>query len=69
MYWNDTAFAEEINGTWLTLTWDVLKYVCIFTKCRTNAGLTLTWDVLKSHYLERNVYGATGLTLTWDVLK
>ena len=25
MYWNDTAFADEINGTRLTLTWDVLK--------------------------------------------
>ena len=32
---------------WLTLTWDVLKYLILGEKSGGKSWLTLTWDVLK----------------------
>ena len=37
----------KLCGTWLTLTWDVLKFVHQVTTPFISLRLTLTWDVLK----------------------
>ena len=52
MYWNCTVdIVEIISKSWLTLTWDVLKYTEEYGIVHCGGGLTLTWDVLKSKYL------------------
>ena len=68
MYWNDTAFAEEINGTGLTLTWDVLK----FGKPRNRKGvieININMRCIEINYLSNYRQMLIRLTLTWDVLK
>ena len=59
----------KLDNVWLTLTWDVLKYIIKAITETVIEGLTLTWDVLKYIYLARFKRVTPGLTLTWDVLK
>ena len=47
MYWNLSDEYVNMPTRWLTLTWDVLKYVSAGAVWRKQWGLTLTWDVLK----------------------
>ena len=55
--------------SWLTLTWDVLKFAKDITADGGAIGLTLTWDVLKFPIDYFVILIGSGLTLTWDVLK
>ena len=55
--------------SWLTLTWDVLKYQCKLLVKWHSRRLTLTWDVLKYYIFSKGLIMEHWLTLTWDVLK
>ena len=54
MYWNELIRKILMQWTWLTLTWDVLKWKIREQSGLTQQRLTLTWDVLK--------YSSTELT-------
>ena len=69
MYWNKKTDMLLSAGSWLTLTWDVLKYYRSTHKVRRAYRLTLTWDVLKFTTSAGICTKPTWLTLTWDVLK
>ena len=47
MYWNRILPLRLPVYPWLTLTWDVLKYVVGSRPIILLHRLTLTWDVLK----------------------
>ena len=47
MYWNKLCVKQQYTCTWLTLTWDVLKFASVAMPATLASGLTLTWDVLK----------------------
>ena len=47
MYLNSFMYCVPANCTGLTLTWDVFKFVCIFSNIVVDSRLTLTWDVFK----------------------
>ena len=42
---SNQSLKNEIS--WLTLTWDVLKWTSAGNWCNSHRRLTLTWDVLK----------------------
>ena len=70
MYWNCYYnFSAYHLRIWLTLTWDVLKYIYYRSLSRKSLRLTLTWDVLKWMKCFTIQLIQIGLTLTWDVLK
>ena len=69
MYWNFDISKDSPSWFWLTLTWDLLKYVSLYWLFSTLSRLTLTWDVLKWCYINNNSFVLLRLTLTWDVLK
>ena len=47
MYWNLNQDLKLKITFWLTLTWDVLKFISREMRRECNEWLTLTWDVLK----------------------
>ena len=54
---------------WLTLTWDVFKFLSSELEKFFWIWLTLTWDVFKYDDETQSASDQTGLTLTWDVFK
>ena len=69
MYWNSISAGVLWADVWLTLTWDVLKFLDVCMESNLDIRLTLTWDVLKFFIFEDIEKLDLRLTLTWDVLK
>ena len=69
MYLNCKSLAFSPKLKWLTLTWDVFKFIYEFISNSICYRLTLTWDVFKFKAKSKKADDVIGLTLTWDVFK
>ena len=69
MYLNPVIVLYCAGVIWLTLTWDVFKYVKQYNPNDIQPRLTLTWDVFKLQNPFIALLPHPRLTLTWDVFK